>query len=130
MIVWDFYPGAFGPSILAELPDQDAVAHLQDIFVQVATTGMPLDLNKDPRMRLKNIASLELARGPLLVRKTLSKTDNARFVWTCTAEQWHRHAGLLDPFLKDRVGHQYLTEEGIDDALVEVSFGEQHADVE
>jgi hypothetical protein len=33
-------------------------------------------------------------------------------------------AEMLHPFIDGKTGHQYLTREGIDDALVEVSYGE------
>jgi hypothetical protein len=124
-IVWDFYPGAYGPSILAELPDRAAVELLQDIFVRVGTTDARVELSNQPRMRLENIARLELARASHPSRKTLSRSGDISFVWSCTAEQWNTLAALLEPLL-DRPGHQYLTDEGIDDALIEVSFGEQH----
>jgi len=125
-ILWDFYPGAYGPSILVELPDLAAVALLRRILVRVAATGSPIDLNNEPRMRLKNIANLKLVLATQPSRKTLSSTGDPLFVWSCTAEQWRAHAALLDPFLDGHVGHQYLSAEGVDDALIEVSFGEHH----
>jgi len=125
-IVWDFYPGAYGPSILVELPDRAAVELLQGIFHRVATTDARLDMSNEPRMRLGNIARLELVRAPWPSRKTLSRTDDTRFVWSCTAEQWETLVELLEA-LRNGPGHQYLTDgKGTDDALIEVSFGEQH----
>lgn len=51
------------------------------------------------------------------------------FRWCASSEGWAYEAGLLDPFVEGRSGHQYLTREGVDAALVEVSFLEPHVRV-
>lgn len=38
---------------------------------------------------------------------------------------WSRNAGLLEPFVAGKTGHQYLTSEASDAALIEVSHGER-----
>ena len=132
IIVWDFYDGAYGPSILAVLPDLAAVARLQDIFVHVASSGIATDLAQETGMQVRNMDSLELVRTDPQhgERRTLSRIDNARFRWSCSAHQWHRHAALLDGFVKGHRGHHYLTEEGLDEALIEISYGESHPGME
>lgn len=102
-----------------------AVERLQAIFVRVATTGVIIDLALEPGIRLNNISALELTCAEDEMRKTLSRASRAGFRWTCSAHKWHRRRALLDAFAKGP-GHHYLTEEGIDDALIEISYGEDH----
>lgn len=125
-ITWDFYEGGYGPSILAQLPDFAAVSMLRELFTRVADTGATVRLHDQPGMRLEHIKSFDLVRTTVPSRKTLWRKDDLMFVWSATADRWRRYATMLDPFLEGQSGHQYLTEEGHDDALIEVSFGESH----
>lgn len=128
-IFWDFYAGAYGPSMLIVLRDRRSVERMQDLFVEVATDGQPLELRWMADMFFENIDSLVLARSDDQVRRTFVREDPGRFRWSCSAQQWHHHAALLDGFARGRAGHHYLTEEAHDDALIEISFGEEHPGV-
>ena len=124
-IEWVFYPGAYGPSILVDLQDLDAVRQIAEIFERVAA-GAVVRLEDEPRMRLSNMTTLEMTLSTTDAHKTLWRTRNGGFVWSCTTGQWRDHIDLLDPFLRGLRGHQYLTDESNDDALIEISFGERH----
>ncbi len=77
-------------------------------------------------------ASIGAALGDLLLtrvvrrpEKNLVREEYDSFVWSCTSDEWTTMSLLLEPFLKGS-GHQYLTDEVADDALIEVSYGEHH----
>lgn len=57
--------------------------------------------------------------------KHLVRSDDGVVSWSCTPEEWSTIGELLEPLLTQR-GHQYLTSETLDDALVEFSHGEGH----
>ena len=58
-------------------------------------------------------------------QRHLVREDPNKFVWSCTSEEWYTMSLMLEPLLRQE-GHQYLTSEGTDDALIEVSYGEDH----
>lgn len=124
----DFYEGAFGPSILLILTSRDSITWLRALFNDLATgpVGTTVSLVNHPD------ASIGAALGDLLLtrvahrpEKHLVREQYDRFVWSCASDEWTTMSLLLEPFL-ERSGHQYLTDEVADDALIEVSFGEQH----
>ncbi len=129
VVVGDYYLGAFGPTILLTLREPDGPRWLHDLFVHLAANGRAIDLASEPMVRLENIGELQLRLdprlGPYLALNRLSKKEQpARFAWIASSSGWMLQAGLLEPFIAGRSGHQYLTREGADDALIEVSFGE------
>ncbi len=70
---------------------------------------------------------LQLTSEPTLHKKSLRKITNplgkVLFKWSQCQEGWRTCVGLLDGLLEGP-GHQYLTMEGVDDALVEASLME------
>ncbi|MDE3095458.1 MAG: hypothetical protein KGK07_05570 [Chloroflexota bacterium] len=71
--------------------------------------------------------SLELQLAPRRELKQFVQIAERAFIWRCTSDAWLNLVDLLEPFVNDRRGHQYLTSEVDDDALVEVSLHETHA---
>ena len=139
---WDLRDGD-RPTIFVELPDRLAVKALKALFLGLAVSERPIALSEQPGTELKGMTSIDLVlaeqparrRGLQRVldlfrftedprRHLLRVDDSPKYRWTCTAEEWRASAALLEPFLEDRSGHQYLTEEGVDDALIEVSYHE------
>jgi hypothetical protein len=59
-----------------------------------------------------------------LIRTAGSGYDDASFLWRQDTLRWAHASMLIEPLLKGRPGHQYLTNEGIDAALIEFSHGE------
>jgi hypothetical protein len=117
--------GAYGPTLRLELHGRDAVAWLRDRFLLMRNTVTPEILTDRPEVSIRDQVTLELVLAGAKQEKRLVRVhEEKRLRWMCTADEWLTNALLLDPFLRGRSGHQYLTNEGIDDVLVEVSFGE------
>ncbi|MCA4135319.1 hypothetical protein [Arthrobacter sp. M4] len=121
----DFGEGAFGPTILLRLPTHAAAAHLRELFGWLATqpSGTMLNLVGQPGFRIAasiwsfRIGVREGTGGQRLV------SDPEGFTWLGDPEEWTTTALLVDPLTR-QPGHQYLTDETLDDAIVEVSCGE------
>jgi hypothetical protein len=119
--------GAYGPTIVLQLASLAGVAWLRQLFLDVAEGMRRPELSEQAEVQLINIHGLRLGIATPDTERELAKVgDGAAFVWDCSSERWRTHSALLDPFLEGRSGHQYLTSEGVDDALLEVSFGESH----
>jgi hypothetical protein len=83
-------------------------------------------LAHSPVMALGGVSSLRLQRVLESPRNHIRIRDGTRIHWTASADEWVTMTYLLDPFLDGATGHHYLTNEGFDDVLVEVSYGESH----
>jgi hypothetical protein len=130
LVTGDYYAGAFGPTIILFLASPAGAAWLEDEFRQVARTGRSRNIVDDQRIELPQVAALTLERresGPDVELRRIDGKDSPSFVWTATEDGWLRLAGLMEPLASGQTGHQYLTRERIDDALIEVSLGERHA---
>jgi hypothetical protein len=122
-VLWHLDEEGSGPVIRIVLAERASVIYLRNAFERVAELGFPIEVGEQRDMRLSGLSSVILRRTEQAAPKSLSGRDRA-FVWACTREQWLTHAAMLEPFRRGQPGHQYLTDEGIDDALVEVSYGE------
>lgn len=124
----DFYAGAYGPTIILVLASVDACEYLHAVLLSLATEETAsFVLTDDRRVRIQNIGSLKLSRVPDSAEVVLRRSNASHppsFDWAASASAWELSAGLLEPFCAGEAGHQYLTREHIDDALIEVSFGE------
>ena len=124
----DFYEGAYGPSILLVLTSREAVQWLRTIFDDLAraSVGAVTRLDSQPGVELgAALTALELRRVEHTPDRHLVQARDGSFTWSCTADEWRTASLMLEPLL-DRPGHQYLTSETHDDAIVEVSYGEHH----
>lgn len=124
----DFYEGAYGPSILLVLTSREAVAWLRSIFDNLsrASIGDVFRLDSQPRVEIgAALTALELRRVEHMPRRHLVQAPDTSFMWSCTAEEWQTASLMLEPLL-EQSGHQYLTSEADDDAIIEVSYGEDH----
>jgi hypothetical protein len=123
--------GAYGPTILLQLESPAAATWLRDIFVEVSKASLTVDLVADPRVRLSGVKQLLLEADPgvgslVQLRRTQRAPNAVSFRWIGTSTGWGYQADLMEPLTKGRAGHQYLTTEERDDALIEVSLGERH----
>ncbi len=128
LIEGDYYDGAFGPSILLVLTSRESISWLRAVFegVAVAPVGTVISLVDQPQARIgAALAQLLLARVDRRPNKHLVFNAHGSFVWSCTADEWQTMSLMIEALLQQS-GHQYLTTEGKDDALVEVSYGEDH----
>ncbi len=124
----DFYEGAFGPSILLVLTTRESITWLRTLFDDLAAApiGTVVSLVHQSEVSLgAAVGDLLLSRVSRKPGKNLVRETYDRFVWSCTSEEWQTSSLLLEPFL-ERSGHQYLTDEVVDDALIEVSYREAH----
>jgi len=127
LLTGDFYPGAYGPTIILSISSVEACAWLQGAFRELARSGAPRKLAAEPEVRLANIHGLEMIRRSTGPRVSLSRRRDeadADFVWAATADGWLYLADLIQSFCDGGSGHHYLTENTDDAALIELSFGE------
>jgi hypothetical protein len=124
-LIGSFDVGAYGPTIFMVLPSREAVVWLKALFLSMTGYDGSRDLLSEPGVEVRGIERFELRRTSAdSERHLLRQGDAAAFVWSATDDVWRRNSELLDPFVDGQSGHQYLTSEGVDDALVEISFGE------
>jgi hypothetical protein len=129
LVVGQYGEGAYGPTILLKLLSPAAVEWLHDVMRNLANDPkVVIDLAAQPGVSLLGIRSWKLRRssqpGDVALRGPASVVAEADFEWEMDEFGWLRAAGLLEPLLRGKSGHQYLSREGHDAALVEVSFGE------
>jgi hypothetical protein len=129
LIIGEFGAGAFGPTILLKLLSERSVDWLRCVFRRLADEShATLDLATASEVRIEGVRSLLLMHtnesGDAELRRAPSARTERDFVWEADSAGWLDAAGLMDPFLAGSTGHQYLTREGIDAALIEISFGE------
>ncbi len=122
----DFYGGAYGPTLRIDIPSRKLLESLKAVFQNLAEgKAIQTDLTKMDFVRPGNVSRLELVfleqTKKLARSKALSLHRGTEFVWTNSPDGWQRCLDLLCGFGK-QPGHQYLTAEGIDDALIEVAF--------
>ncbi len=126
MLVGDFYDGAYGPTIILIASSPAACVWLQDVFRELARGGLSRTLTAEPGVRFTNVEVIEMVCRPDGPRVTLGRgTDERAFVWSATADGWLYLADLVQPLVDGGAGHQYLTDDKDDVALIELSSGEQ-----
>lgn len=142
MLQIDHYQGAYGPIIWLEVDSAPDLARLHAIFHALARGGADeIELCSAMASRVFNLAELRLrrddspgARRRRLVRtRSYERTDTPgsrppHFVWSDSRSGWSRRAGIVDTLMRrNDVGHRDLTDEGVDGALVELSFRQAQA---
>jgi hypothetical protein len=131
-IIVDYYPGAYGLTIRIGTNHVSSAQQIRNIFLHLAQSqNAEVEFQKVVPVRKTNIASLLLKRVPIgkeQMRKlehVQTIADGPVFVWTRDSDGWMECAEKLDWILrKGNPGHQYLTVEGVDDALIEFAFRE------
>ena len=132
-ILLDLYDGAFGPTLRIDIPSRDLLENVTAVFDRVARKqDLKVDLAHLPFVRPGNVASLELVvdneehaqGGGKRLRLRDRASSGNQFSWYNAPEAWKGCVDLLVGFT-DCPGHQYLTRERIDDALVEVAYLER-----
>lgn len=135
-IVVDYYDGAYGPTLRVDIQALDDLLRIKGLFLELAESKrVTVDFLQLDSIRATGIKKLILRRikeGAKL-EKALELKPSERgdvvFHWTLPSRGWRRCAGLVDGLIDGLIkgkgpGHQYLTEEGIDDAIVEMAFME------
>jgi hypothetical protein len=131
-ILLDYYEGAYGPTIRIDAQSMEDLLGIKNIFLQLAgSSSQAIDLAEKEGVKTTGLNQFILRWVPdkpevkkKLVLLSNTNTDIA-FEWAMSAKNWKRIAGLIDGLIESNApGHQYLTEEGVDDAVVELAFKE------
>jgi hypothetical protein len=130
LIRGDYYVGAYGPTILLVMMSSAACVWLQRLFRDMADRGGPRVFTSEPEICLENIGEITLVRrssGPLVLIRELGTHADSRqsFEWSATDDGWLHLRDLVQALCEHGAGHQYLTDDKDDVALIELSFGEQ-----
>lgn len=128
LVEGDYFEGAYGPSILLVLTSTGAVRWLQMLFDRLAAgePGTTLELTGMPEVEIGGaVTDMVLRVVDRVPDRHLVRYPDGRIRWSCTPEEWRTASLLLEP-LATESGHQYLTSETGDDALIEASRGEHH----
>jgi hypothetical protein len=121
----EFGSDSMGPTIFMVLSSQSAAQWLRGLFLSMIGSEAVVDLAACDEVELYNIEALQLIRVARRHGAQLSKNRRKNvFLWQCDDDEWQTNAELIDPFVAGRTGHQILTVAGVDDAIVEISFGE------
>lgn len=130
LILGGFHRGAYGPTILLEAQSLLGVDFFLRLLVKLSRDeAASFDLALMPELRIDGVDELKVETVPAqpdvpLTRTAGSGYDDARFLWRQDTLRWAHASMLIEPLLKGRPGHQYLTDEGRDAALIEFSHAE------
>jgi hypothetical protein len=130
LILGAFYPGAYGPTILLEAQGLLGVDWFLRKLVELSRGEQAaFDLVSMPEIAIEGVDELKVetvAAQPEipLTRTAGSSGDDVSFLWRQDTLRWAHASMLIEPLLKGWPGHQYLTNEDRDAALIEFSYGE------
>jgi hypothetical protein len=125
-----YYVGAYGPTVRIDGQSREELAAVGQLFRRLASEDMPArDFGKVLRCQLDSIHSLIVRRvtnrPPKVLELQYYISGQPSFCWSNIGHEWLENAEKVDRLLADdSPGHQYLTREGIDDAVVEVCYRE------
>jgi hypothetical protein len=127
LVEGEYGEGAYGPTIMLIAPNVDGIRYLRSIFDSLASSaeGFTIRLGEEREVVLNAALWALTLRVVADVRSChLTRDRDGGFEWVGTPSEWHTLSQLIAPLLQQR-GHQYLTSEVDDDALIEISRDEQ-----
>lgn len=130
LILGDFYHGAYGPTIILKAQTLLGVDWFLRVLVRLSRDEeATFDLASMPELQIDGIDELRVETVAVQPDIPLTRTvgcsyEDAGFLWRQDTLRWAHASMLIEPLLKGRPGHQYLTNEGRDAALIEFSHGE------
>lgn len=123
-VVVDYYVGAYGPTLMVIVKSKEELLYIQEIFSALGNQKTAFNIEDLEKTELKGFKTIHLKQTPKKHSNGLRIVDNTSegpvLLWELSALEWRECAELLESL--DKYGHQYLTTEGVDDVLVEVSF--------
>ena len=125
-----YYMGAYGPTIRIAIQTPEDLIAMRRLFEKLASGEVvQQDLAKVLTWSFDSIQSLIVRSAPESPTKALELKGHTSqgpiFWWTNSYDDWLECAYKVDPLIfGDSPGHQYLTHEGFDDALVELCYKE------
>lgn len=123
----ELYAGGYGPTIRISASEPDDLLRLLDLFSRLGSGLLgECELCEWLGVRPSGLARVDMAVAGREFGKSLSSTRAGNFVWSRSPSGWEWCADQIEGLVEhDEPAHQYLTAEGVDDALVEVSYREQ-----
>lgn len=136
----DHFEGAYGPTIWLDVDSPGDLVSLLFIFRNLASGEVrEVELCAALPAQIENLGGLRLCfeeerKGRRLPRKRLVKTRSYErstlpgpslpsFVWSNSGSGWNRCAEIVSDLIEgDHPDRRDLSQEGVDDALVELSF--------
>lgn len=125
-----YYEGAYGPTIRLDTQAVEELRSVRRLFGRFAAgEAVEEDLCAALDCRADAIQSVTVRTAPEPPAKALELRGQGGqgpiFSWTNAPGDWLECAEKVDALLSSgSPGHQYLTAEGFDDALVELCYGE------
>ena len=131
-VLIDFYDGAYGPTIRIAAKSAEYLSAIRNVFVKLAEsknyTFDLAELKNAKTIRLNQLILNCIPENQETKKKLFLISNNktgADFKWAMASQSWEKVVDLIDGLLnRGSSGHQYLTREGVDDALIELSFME------
>jgi hypothetical protein len=133
----DHFEGAYGPTIWLDVDRSGDLSSLLDIFRRLARGDVrEVELCSALGARTENLGGIQLRfeAGTARARKRLVRTRGGdrtslpgphppSFVWSNSGSGWKRCARIVAGLLRrDHPDRRDLTREGVDDAIVDLSF--------
>ena len=125
-----YYEGAYGPTIRLDTQALEELRAVRRLFGSLAAgEAVDDDLCAALDCRADAIHSLTVRSAPEPAAKALELRGRGwqgpMFSWTNAPGEWLECAEKVDALISSgSPGHQYLTDEGLDDALVELCYRE------
>jgi len=130
-LIIDYYEGAYGPTIRIDTVQVSDLVLLRSVFLALAE-GQPTctDLGEALGARISGSSGITLevvlSDPKRCLKRAKSRTRQPEFRWLRSAKGWRWCAAMVDGLLKKQTpGHQYLTNEKQDEALIELAFKER-----
>jgi hypothetical protein len=126
------YDGAYGRTIRLAIDREATLQRLKAIFLSLAEgdqthvelVSAVFPLNDQAASIVIDAVLVEDESGAALTVQRGAEPA-AAFLWALSRAGWLRCAGLVEGLLDHgEPSHQYLTEEGVDDALIELAYRE------
>lgn len=126
----DYYRGAYGPTLRIDTLSKDALMMMRDILHKLASGSVSeYKFHESPFIELCGLQEFYLKLIPKQRAKAVeiakSEEDKTVVFWSNSLEGWDQRAALLDGMTGTIPSHQYLSQEGIDDALIVVAYLER-----
>ena len=128
-ICLDYYSGAYGPTIRIDIQSMESLKKIKNVFQslshKVGEETNLVDLENIKFIGLNKFILISIPEDQKTEKKLFltQKDDLVEFFWKTSCRNWDMIMLLVEGLIEgNNPGHQYLTEEGIDDALVELAF--------
>lgn len=129
-IIINYYSSSYGPTIRLMVRSLASLTYIKNLFRSLAMEKSEVELTALKGIRIIGMEALIFKRSlhdSLLLKSlfAISQGTENSFIWINSSLGWQECADLIDGMIENgNPGHQYLTKEDVDDALVEISYQE------